>query len=66
MKKILSLFLMLVFGFFSFAETGYRGIEWYSNENEVDNQIDSYIYNIDNNLLSTVEYFTNMKIKIKN
>lgn len=66
MKKILSLFLMLVFGFFSFAETGYRGIEWYSNENEVDNQIDSYIYNIDNNLLSSVEDFTNMKIKIKN
>lgn len=28
MRKIFVLFLMLVFGFFSFAETGYKGCHW--------------------------------------
>lgn len=42
MKKIFVLFLLTVFSFIAHTETGYRGLEWYTEESIAGNQIDLY------------------------
>lgn len=42
MKKIFVLFLLTIFSFVTHAETGYRGLEWYTEESIAGNQIDLY------------------------
>lgn len=64
MKKIFVLFLLTVFSFIAHAETGYKGIEWYTEENEVNKRIDLYA-NTDDKLLSLINSFINIKTKIK-